>query len=256
MMTSTSAAASVVGRRLAAADVQLARSPWRSLEPGRGRARTLTDTCRLVVGARDDAIAVAFADSVAAIAVAMQESFPDNLFGDLEYLAASLWSGALATDDPLAFIGAQSQHVVQLQRLFGGGTAIRFRYVHDFVYGYDWAKWVAREPSPRGNVGPFDPEFLAFMLHRGQELLVLIAEGRDTKYPPLPDGRPRNPFGFSREPAAEITLHEHLATHALLPLEAWRVDAMPRWNRPYARLRREAAIGLGLGQEATAPASR
>ncbi|MEM7152217.1 MAG: ferrochelatase [Myxococcota bacterium] len=247
MMTSTSTAAAAVSQRLAAADARLARTPWRSLAPGRSRARSLTETSRLVLGGRDDAVAVAFADTLAAVAVSMQESFPENLFGDLESLAASIWAGARTVDDPVAFIGRQGQRIVELQRLFGGGTVIRFRYVHDFVYGFDWAKWVAREPASRVDIGPFDPEFLAFMLHRGQELLVLIAEGRDQKYPPLPDGRPRNPFGFSREPAAEITLHEHLAVEGLLPLEAWRVDAVPRWNRPFASLRREAAQGLGLG---------
>ncbi|MCA9707587.1 MAG: aldo/keto reductase [Myxococcales bacterium] len=145
------------------------------------------------------------------------------------------------------FLRRQCEQIAALQDLFGQGTAIRFRYVHDFVYGFDWAKWVARDPAARASVGPFEPPFLAFMLERGHQLLQLIADGRDRKYPPLPDDRPRNPFGFSREPEAEIALHQSLAADGLLPVEAWRVDAQPRWDRPYAELRRQRALALGLG---------
>ncbi|MCA9655255.1 MAG: ferrochelatase [Myxococcales bacterium] len=250
MIASAPSASTGVARRLAEIDASLASSPWRSLAPGRTWARSLVEVAELVLGGRDDAVARALAESLATIATAMQRAFPENIFGDLELLAASLWRGALATDDPVACLRIQGERVAALQELFGRGTPIRFRYVHDFVYGFDWAKWVAKDPPTRAGVGAFDAPFLAFMDHRGHELLELIAAGRDGKYPPLPDGRPRNPFGFSREPEAEIRLHRTLAAEGLLPVEAWRVDARPRWDRPYAALRREVAERLGLAQPA------
>lgn len=254
MIASAPHAGTEAGRRLAEADVRLASTPWRSLAPGRMRARALAEVGQQVLGHRDDAVARALAEALATIGLAMQRAFPQNIFGDLELLAAALWGQALAADEAVALLRAQGRRIAELQALFGRGTPIRFRYVHDFVYGFDWAKWVAKDPTARAHVGPYDPVFLAFMERRGHELLELIAAGRDRKYPPLPDGRPRNPFGFSREPAAEIALHRELARTGLIPVEAWRVDARPQWDRPYAALRREVAERLGLALPAATPA--
>lgn len=242
--------------RLAAADARRDGSPWRSLDPARRDARSLHDVGRLVLTqavdparAVDPAAPEVFAEGLIAIAEAMRQAFPHNIFGDLEFLAASLWRGAhRAPEGAVLFLRDQCRRVTTLQARFGCGTAIRFRYVHDFVYGFDWARWVDRDPDARSGIEPFAPEFLAFMDRRGQQLLELIAGGHDRKYPPLPDGQPRNPFGFSREPDAEIALHRHLAVEGLLPVEAWRVDTRPRWDRPFTELRRQRAVALGLGQ--------
>lgn len=239
-------------RRLAIADEHQAGPRWLSLAPGRAHARPLAAIGRDVLGAQADPIAAeAFAEGLVAIEAAMRRAFPHNLFGDLDLLAASLWRGALAADEgPVAYLQQQCAHVAALQDLFGQATPIRFRYVHDFVYGFDWAKWVARDPSVRAGVGPYSPEFLATMDARGHELLALIAGGRHPKYPPLPDGRPRNPFGFSREPAAEIALHRQLAREGLVPVPAWQIDAIPRWDLPYQQLRYQHATALGLADGA------
>lgn len=254
MMAPAPEPVTVCGQRLAEADAVLAPLPWRSLAPGRARARSLREVGGLVLGARDDAAAQALATALASIGLAMARAFPENIFGDLERLASSLWHGALCSDDPSSHLEREGRRIAALQDLFGRGTAIRFRYVHDFVYGFDWAKWVAKDPAARSEVGAYDPEFIGWMERRGDELLELIAVGSHHKYPPLTDARPRNPFGFSREPAAEIALHRHLAREGLLPVEAWRVDARPRWDRPYSRLRTEAAARLGLAQPAAADA--
>jgi hypothetical protein len=249
--------------RLAQADARSGEPPWRTLAPDRTHARPLLaigrvllepETWRLPEATAEPeaaAAAEAFAEGLVAIAEAMRRAFPHNIFGDLDHLAASLWRGAAAAPEgPVAHLREQCRRVVELQELFGQGTAIRFRYVHDFLYGFDWAKWVARDPATRARVGPFAPQFLESMEARGHELLALIASGRDLRYPPLPDARPRNPFGFSREPADELVLHRHLAREGLLPVEAWRVDASPRWDRPFQRLRREHAARLGLADHA------
>jgi hypothetical protein len=236
---------------LAAADDRLG-APWRSLAPDRTHARPLAELGRALVEPDADEAAVdAFAEGLAAIALAMHDAFPHNIFGDLDHLAACLWRGAAAAPEgAAAFLRRQCACVTELQHLFGRSTSIRFRYVHDFLYGFDWAKWVAREPGARARVGPFSPTFLAAMRTRGHELLVVIAEGRHRRYPPLPDARPRNAFGFSREPADEVTLHRQLACEGLLPVEAWRLDAQPRWDRPFQDLRRDHAARLGLLDDA------
>ncbi len=249
MIPSVHGASDEAGRRLAAVDARRQQAPWRSLDPQRGHARPLVEVGHALLGPEPAVGADALVDGLATIADAMERAFPHNIFGDLDYLAASLWRDAHEAAEGLApYLRRECGRVAALQTLFGRETAIRFRYVHDFVYGYDWAKWVAREPRTRASYGPFSPQFLAFMEHRGQELLELIADGRDRKYPPLPDGRPRNPFGFSREPEAEIRLHRVLAQEGLLPVETWRLDAQPVWDRPFAELRRQRAVALGLGQ--------
>ncbi|MEM9454886.1 MAG: ferrochelatase [Myxococcota bacterium] len=256
MSGSASGVSAAALERLAAADARHEGPPWRSLDPDRTVARSLHDVGRLVLTqAVDPALAIdpaepeVFAEGLITIAEAMRQAFPHNIFGDLEFLAASLWRGAhRAPEGAVLFLRDQCRRVAALQARFGRGTAIRFRYVHDFVYGFDWARWVERDPDARAEIEPFAPEFLAFMDRRGQQLLELIAGGHDRKYPPLTDGQPRNPFGFSREPDAEIALHRRLAAEGLLPVEAWRVDTRPRWDRPFAELRRQRAVALGLGQ--------
>lgn len=236
--------------RLAEADARFG-EPWRTLAPDRTHARPLLAIGRALLEGEASAAAEAFAEGLVGIVVAMRRAFPHNIFGDLDHLAASLWRGAAAAPvGPVAYLRKQCPRVAALQDLFGQATAIRFRYVHDFLYGFDWAKWVAGDPATRACVGPFAPELLAHMERRGHELLALIAAGGDRRYPPLPDERPRNAFGFSREPADELCLHRHLAREGLLPVEAWRIDASPRWDRPFQRLRREHAARLGLADHA------
>ncbi|MBX3270910.1 MAG: ferrochelatase [Sandaracinaceae bacterium] len=221
--------------RLAAADARLARAFGRlgTLGPGRDAASPPTALHRaLAPRCRDEAMAQALADGLAAVADALIEHFPGNLLFDLDALTAGLVRTA-PDADALARAFAQ---VVALHARFGRHTAIRFEYVHDFVYGFDWAKWVRRDPAARAHVGPFDPVFLAALASRGDELLALIAAD-DADYPRLRDERPRNPFGFSRGPTEELRLHRALAREGLLPVEGWRLDAVPVWDRPFADLR-------------------
>lgn len=240
--------AGAAAERLAAADRQVDGVGERgTLDPTRERARSLAEVVDLVVRTEDSTPAGpaidALAGGLAAIASAQAEAFPSNLFWDFEAMAAAIWGGGEGPE--AARIAATCEEIAALQRLYGG-EPIRFRYVHDFVYGFDWAKWVRRDPPRRRGVGPFDRPFLAAMARRGRELVALIA-GDDRKYHRLRDTRPRNPFPFSREPADERTLHRDLAARGLIPVEAWRIDPEPRWDRAYAALRAERARALGLG---------
>lgn len=236
---------------LARADARLRthEEGWRSLGPGRERASSLEAIGERVLSADVPlAVAGAWAEGLAEVATAMQDAFPENVFWDLDRIAADLLRAGEASG-PVAGareVRAHAARLVEVQRVFGRHTPVAFRYVHDFSYGFDWAKWVGKEPDARRDVSPFGPRFVQAMIDRGRELHSLIAEGRDAKYPPLPDGRPRNPFGFSREPEAEARLLRHLAAHDLLPVRAWDVGHVPTWDRPYAALRRQAAQSLRI----------
>lgn len=250
-----------VGAILDAADVRLGSGgpAWRTLAADRPRASSLSALAsRVLPPARPESMARAWAQGLADIALAMRASFPENLYWDLDYLAASLWRAGAGHDSAghdaaghdaaagAVEIASLAALMVEVQRVFGRRTPIAFRYVHDFSYGFDWAKWVARDPGGRAEIDPFSATFITAMLDRGHELHAVIESGEDPKYPPLEGDGARNPFQFSREPEAEARLLSHLAAAELVPVKAWRVDASPRWDRPYARLRREAALSLGL----------
>jgi hypothetical protein len=211
--------------------------PGRSLAPGRRHSRSADEVAAQVAGGAP--AAAELTATLREIEAAAAAAFPGNIFWDTELLAAELLRAGPGE------IAAQGRRIAGLQALYGHNTAIRFRYVHDFLYGYDWAKWIQREPEERAGVGPFAPAFIDHQERRARELEQLIAAD-DAVYPSLPEGQVRNPFPFSREPEAEALLLADLAAGGLLPVEAWDPAASPRWDRPYADLRVERAAALGL----------
>ena len=212
----------------------------RTLRPGRCDATSLEQLGRDAVVRHEPDVARAFAHGLAAIAEAMVDSFPETLFWDLDFMASEI----LRQDDP-GRIEQLCADVVRLQLQYGRHSVLAFRYVHDFTYGYDWAKWVMRAPQARRGIRPFDPTFIKYLRDRGEELVTLI-ERDDEKYPKLPDGRSRNPFGFSREPAHEALLFSDLAAQELLPVRGWDVECQPVAERPFADLRCDRARELGV----------
>jgi hypothetical protein len=236
-----------VERRLAAADERLSCFEWRSLCPERPRARSLSELGRDLLLVSDAVeLRQSFAAGLERIADALAQHFPGNIFWDLDFMAKSLLDRARRTGNgaPEQFDDSVAR-VVELQHKFGRHSSIRFSYAHDFLYGFDWARWVARDPAAREAVGPYAHEFLVRMKQRAGELAELVLRN-DRKYPRLEEGASRNPFGFSRRPDDERRLHEDLATAHLLPIEAWRFDAVPDWRRPFTELREERARALGL----------
>lgn len=234
--------------QLATADRSLDAHAWgrRSLAPGREQSRSLLEVCAAAARPTDDAdTLLALATGVAELADVQRESFPDNLCCDLDFLVAHTLRRARASARPAADVADRLARICRLQRLYGRDTVIRFSYVHDFVYGFDWAKWVGRDPDLRASVGPFDTVFLDHLERRAHVMLGLIAAD-DPVYGQIPEDQARNPFPFSREPAAELTLHRDLAARSLVPVEAWEPEATPTWRRPFAALRVERAAALGL----------
>lgn len=221
--------------RIAALDARIRSLGARTLAPDRPRATTLGE----LTSAAPPSIRPALGEALCMVVDAQLEAFPENIFWDLDALASSVVAQALGSADPTTYLHQSAEIIARLQALFGCRSQIRFRYAHDFVYGFDWAKWVSRDPQ-RARVGPYDRAFLEYTEQRGHELLALIDDD-DEKYPKLRDGSPRNPFGFSREPRDEARLFESLASQDLLPVRAWEAQPSPRWDRPFHALRERVA---------------
>jgi hypothetical protein len=212
---------------------------WESLAPGRAQPTSID----ALVAALPKDTAPTVESVLESLARAVEKHFPENIFVDLDRLAWTLAEtvqreGAAAARD-------QGERLVRLHSLFGEKTAIRFRYVHDFLYGFDWAKWVGRDPGRRASVGPFDRPFLEHSEARARELLQLIAED-DPKYGLIEPREHRNPFPFRRDPESERALLAALAADGAIPVTAWRSDVPVRWDRPYAMMREAKARALGL----------
>ncbi|MFO7563808.1 MAG: ferrochelatase [Enhygromyxa sp.] len=233
--------------------------PLRSLDPARARASTLlevhTAALALVDPSLAEVITEALAEGLAELALAQLDAFPGNLFWDLDLIAAAIVAeaAALAPEPARACVADRFARMAALQHLYGRRTPINFSYVHDFVYGFDWAKWLAREPSLHADPpGPFSLAFLEYMHRRGHELLGLIAAD-DDKYPSLDGDEPRNPFPFPRDREPEIRLHRELARRDLIPVPTWERDVScrdwsSRWRIGFARQRIAVATELGLVQ--------
>ena len=215
----------------------------RSLAPHRVLATPIDSlSARLLGDATDSSLGRVFAQGMTQTAGAVDEHFPDNIFADVDFLAAALLAQAHRDPDPAACLAGLFDRIASLIELYGCHSAINFRYVHDFLYGFDWARWARKDPRRR-RVGPFDLEFLAYLQRRGAELLALIAAD-DSQYPRLAPGRWRNPFGISREPDEETHLHRELATAGLVPVTTWDIAARPSCDQDFSKLRQERATRL------------
>ena len=231
---------------LAEIDARIAATPRGALtlDPNRSRATPLSD---LVSGLAGPSQLPHLAAVASAVAEAQLESFPENVLWDFDFYLGSIHGEACEARS----YGAHLEHVmaitVGLMRLYGQQSTIRFRYVHDFMYGFDWARWVRRDSKMRAGTGPFSIEFLRQIETRGRDILTLI-EADDALYPKLSGAGSRNPFSFSRDPEGELALYRRLAARGCIPVEAWRLDAQPDASRDFDTLREQVADSLGLGR--------
>jgi hypothetical protein len=235
---------------LAQLDDRIAEQPMGALtlDPSRTSARSLTElVSHLVSHPADPSQSAHLTAAAAAVAEAQLQSFPDNLFWDFDFYLGSIHRHAAGSTDYAGYLQKVSLLTVGLMKLHGQQSTIRFRYVHDFMYGFDWARWVRRDPSARQGVEPFGLSFLRQTEGRGRDILTLV-EADDGWYPKLDDGESRNPFPFSRETDEELPLYRLLAKRGDIPVEAWRLDARPDASRDFDVLREGAAASLGLGR--------
>ncbi|MEH1817441.1 MAG: hypothetical protein V7K26_05270 [Nostoc sp.] len=174
------------------------------------------------------------------------ENFPENIFWDFDFLVSSMLRQALTAEEgAINFLKIFSKKMICLTEMFGNKTEMRFRYVHDFMYGFDWARWVQKEPQNRAHVEPFSLVFFDYLLAKGKELLQRINHGQVISYKLCETGY-RNPFAFSREPEDEYRLLTCLAEEQLIPVAAWNWNANPIWNRPFQEMRQQLALKLDI----------
>jgi len=226
------------------ARIQESRFGALSLDPNRSIASSPTE---LVSSLADSQELPHLAAAASAVAEAQLRSFPENIFWDFDFYLASIHRSASAVSDYASYLREVTRMTVGLMTLYGQQSVIRFRYVHDFMYGFDWARWVRRDPAARMGIEPFGIDFLRRTESRGRDILTLIKTDDDW-YPKLADGASRNPFPFSREPEEELLLYRLLAESACVPVEAWRLDAQADASRELDALREDLAASLGLGR--------
>ncbi|ALF55785.1 hypothetical protein ACX27_27715 [Nostoc piscinale CENA21] len=177
---------------------------------------------------------------------AQLENFPDNIFWDCDFMVSSILRQALAVaDEAIGFLKMFTEKMVALSRLFGIHQEIRFCYVHDFMYGFEWARWVQKDPQNRAHIEPFSLFFLDYLLAKGQELIHRINHEQPTYYQLCATGF-RNPFPFSREPEDEYRLLTYLANEGLIPVTAWNWHSQPVWNQPFQEIRQQLALQLNI----------
>ncbi|MEH2061870.1 MAG: hypothetical protein V7K50_06270 [Nostoc sp.] len=174
------------------------------------------------------------------------QNFPENIFWDFDFFVSSMLRQALIADEgAVPFLKVFGEKMVCLTKMFGNKTEMRFRYVHDFMYGFDWARWVQKEPQNRAHIEPFSLVFFDYLLAKGKELLQRINHGQVISYKLCETGY-RNPFTFSREPEDEYRLLTYLAEEQLIPVAAWNWNASPVWNKPFQEMRQQLALKLDI----------
>ncbi len=194
---------------------------------------------------QEEELIIVFRDTLARILSSALNNFPDNIFWDLDFLVSSMLKQALMAERIDAFIDNFGDKIVYLMETFGRESEINFRYVHDFTYGYDWAKWVSKNPRERSHLEPFCLDFLDYLLTRGQEILYKISID-DAHYHRLQNNNYRNPFRFSREPEDERRLLTYLADNQLIPVATWNWNAQPTWKKPFHKIREQVSLQLNI----------
>ena len=155
-----------------------------------------------------------FLENLSALYISQFENFPLNIFWDLDHLISHLVS--LKNSEERFDFSIKIQFLNEIY----GIKNLNFSYTHDFIYGFDWQRWVQKDYKNRKNSKPFGDVFLDYLIKRSEELRNLI-EQNDKKYPKLKKDEARNPFNFSRDPENEIKLHLQLAEKNLIPLKSW-----------------------------------
>ncbi len=172
--------------------------------------------------------------------------FPENIFWDTDHLFFSAYTEIEQAVKPSEYLIEYMDVLMGLLKLFGKHSTIKFRYLHDFTYGFDWAKWVKKKQIDREQVGPFSLSFLKRMHKRGKELGDLILKN-DRKYHQLKKSQKfRNPFLFLREPAEEQRLLQSLSKLDFIPVKCWDANDQPNWQKPFDAERNKISKELGI----------
>lgn len=183
----------------------------------------------------------------------IQDNFPQNIFYDLDYLFYQILQESKTSE--IGFepkLNEFQNSLNSIFTIFGIHSSVKFRYIHDFIYGYDWLKWTLEKKGSQEIESPLGEPFLNYITNRGKELENLI-EGNDKNYPVLNEPF-RNPFLFVRSTQEEEILHSNLSIDHLIPLEAWNLFAIPKSDKNYSEIRTKRALELGIDRN-TMPGS-
>ncbi|MEH2325674.1 MAG: hypothetical protein V7K32_19355 [Nostoc sp.] len=218
-----------------------------SLNPNKTLITSFAELENLITEQNTDIeIFITLQQTLESIVITQLQNFPENIFWDFDFLVSSMLRQALvAHEGAIAFLKFFGEKMVSLTQMFGNKTEMRFRYVHDFMYGFEWARWIQKEPQKRAHIEPFSLVFLDYLLIKGKELLQRINHGQITSYK-LCDTGYRNPFTFSREPEDEYRLLTCLAQEELIPVAVWNWNASPVWNKPFQEMRQQLALKLNI----------
>ncbi|MDF3818532.1 hypothetical protein P3G55_01395 [Leptospira sp. 96542] len=186
-------------------------------------------------------------DSIFSIVKAVVYHFPENIFWDFNFLVRQLAQiSKFSSPNFFSTIRSLSIQIIRIFEIFGNHSKIKFRYIHDFIYGYDWLKWMLEKKKDTDDINPFGFDFLNYIESRGLELQALIDQN-DSKYPMLNDEY-RNPFLFIRTTEEEMNLHKELSRLHQIPIEAWDGFAVPKYDQNYSAIRLEVSKQLGIGK--------
>ncbi|MEH2052628.1 hypothetical protein [Nostoc sp.] len=218
-----------------------------SLSPEKTLITSFAELGNLITEQKTDIkIIITLQETLEIIVRTQLQNFPENIFWDFDFLVSSMLRQALTADEgAVPFLKIFGAKMVSLTEMFGNKTEMRFRYVHDFIYGFEWARWVQKEPQNRAHIEPFSLVFFDYLLVKGKELLQRINHGQVVSYK-LCDTGYRNPFTFSREPEDEYRLLSYLAEEQLIPVAVWNWNASPVWNKPFQEMRQQLALKLNI----------
>ncbi|BAZ12878.1 hypothetical protein NIES4071_47120 [Calothrix sp. NIES-4071] len=219
-----------------------------SLNPHKNVATSFRDIGNIVAERTDDTQLIqCLFNTLEAILRAQLKNFPENIFWDFDFLIYSMLQQAVsAKEGGIKFLEVFADKVIELMFMCGCKREIRFPYVHDFTYGFDWARWVQKDPV-RANIQPFSLTFLDYLHSKGKELLHRISID-DARYHQMDARSYRNTFRFSRDPKDEYKLLTYLAYHKLIPVTAWNWNAATVWDKPFDQLREQVSLKL-FGQK-------
>ncbi len=217
-----------------------------SLNPNQSIITSFTELeVKVIQQVSDVQVLKTIRDNLKKILNALLHNFPENIFWDFDFVVSSMLNQALLADAPIDVLDNFSNKIVLLMNMFGRESEIRFRYIHDFTYGFDWARWVKKKPHHRADTEPFCFDFLDDLLCKGEEILQRIKKD-DVKYPHISEKRYRNPFCFSREPKDECRLLTYLAARECIPVPGWEWNTVAVWDKPFYQMREDASKQLNI----------
>ncbi|RUT03048.1 hypothetical protein DSM106972_053560 [Dulcicalothrix desertica PCC 7102] len=216
-----------------------------SLNPHKNIITSFRDIGNIIAERTDDTQLVqCLFTTVERIIHAQVCNFPENIFWDYDFIVYSMFEQAVsAKEGAIRYLEVFGNKVVELMSMCGCSSEIRFPYLHDFIYGFDWARWVQKDPVNRANIQPFSLTFLDCLHNKGKELLHKISID-DERYHHISTRSYRNPFCFSRDPKDEYKLLTYLAEYQLIPVSAWNWNATTIWDKPFDQLREQVSLTL------------